>query len=157
MTGVEPGLWTTVADVVAAVFLLLGSFLTFTAGVGVLRLPDLLARMHAVTKPQVLGLVLLCCGVVLRVRSWTAVTLLAIVIVFQLLTSPVAAQMVGHRACGRGRPRARTCRCATWTPTPTDGGPLRADGALRRGGRPQREPRGRGAVRAPTRGSAGTP
>ena len=105
MTGVEPGVWTTVADVAAAVFLLLGAFLTFTAGVGVLRLPDLLARMHAVTKPQVLGLILLCVGVALRVRSWTAVTLLAIVIVFQLLTSPVAAQMVGRAGLRTGKVR----------------------------------------------------
>lgn len=103
MNPVEPGLWTTVADAGAAVFLLLGAFLTFSAGVGVLRLPDLLARMHAVTKPQVLGLVFLCIGVALRVRSWTAVTLLAIVIVFQLLTSPVAAQMVGRAGLRTGK------------------------------------------------------
>ena len=49
--------WTTVADVASAVCLLGGAFLAFAAGVGVLRFPDLLARMHAGTKPQVLGLV----------------------------------------------------------------------------------------------------
>ena len=112
MTAVDPGLWTTVADVVAAVCLLAGAFLTFSAGVGVLRLPDLLARMHAVTKPQVLGLILLCIGVALRVRSWTAVTLLAIVIVFQLLTSPVAAQMVGRAGLRTGKvPRDELAVC----------------------------------------------
>ena len=49
--------WTTVADVASAVCLLGGAFLAFAAGVGVLRFPDLLARMHAGTKPQVLGLI----------------------------------------------------------------------------------------------------
>ncbi len=99
----DPGLWTTVADVVAAVCLLLGAFLTLSAGIGVVRFPNLLARMHAVTKPQVLGLILLLVGVALRVRSWTAVTLLAIVVVFQLLTSPVAAQMVGRAGLRTGQ------------------------------------------------------
>jgi multicomponent Na+:H+ antiporter subunit G len=92
----EPDIWLAVADVAAAVFLLLGAFLTFSAGVGVLRFPNLLARMHAVTKPQVLGLILMLMGVALRLRSWPAVTMLALVVVFQLLTSPVAAHMVGR-------------------------------------------------------------
>src|SRR3712207_7091206 len=46
----------TVADVLASVCLLGGAFLAFAAGVGVLRFPDLLSRMHAGTKPQTLGL-----------------------------------------------------------------------------------------------------
>ncbi len=99
----EPELWTQVADVLAAVFLLLGAFLTFSAGVGVLRFGNLLARMHAVTKPQVLGLILLLVGVALRLRDGTAVTLLALVVLFQLLTSPVAAHMVGRAGFRTGK------------------------------------------------------
>ncbi|WP_425955817.1 monovalent cation/H(+) antiporter subunit G [Xylanimonas sp. McL0601] len=105
MTQVEPGFWTALADVAAAVCLLLGAFLTFSAGVGVLRFTNLLARMHAVTKPQVLGLILLVVGAALRLRSWTAVTLLALVVVFQLLTSPVAAHMVGRAGFRTGKVR----------------------------------------------------
>jgi multicomponent Na+:H+ antiporter subunit G len=105
VTLVEPGFWTHLADVAAAVFLLLGAFLTFSAGVGVLRFTNLLARMHAVTKPQVLGLILLLIGVALRLRSWTAVTLLGLVVVFQLLTSPVAAHMVGRAGFRTGKVR----------------------------------------------------
>ncbi|QAY69344.1 monovalent cation/H(+) antiporter subunit G [Xylanimonas protaetiae] len=101
----EPGFWTGLADVAAAVCLLLGAFLTFSAGVGVLRFSNLLARMHAVTKPQVLGLILLLAGVALRLRSATAVTLLALVVVFQLLTSPVAAHMVGRAGFRTGKVR----------------------------------------------------
>ena len=63
------GLWDTIADVVSAVFLLCGAFLAFAAGVGVVRFPDLLARMHAATKPQVLGLILVLAGLSLRLRS----------------------------------------------------------------------------------------
>jgi len=100
---VEPDWVTVVADVIAAVCLLLGAFLALAAGVGVLRFGNLLARMHAVTKPQVLGLILLLVAVALRVRSWSAVTLLALVIVFQLATSPVAAHMVGRAAFRTGK------------------------------------------------------
>ena len=88
--------WTTVADVASAVCLLGGAFLAFAAGVGVLRFPDLLSRMHAGTKPQVLGLVLVLLGLALRLRSGGAVWALALVAVFQMLTAPVAAHMVGR-------------------------------------------------------------
>ena len=88
--------WSTVADVLAAVCLLLGAFLTLAAGVGVLRFPDLLSRMHSATKPQVLGLVLMVTAEALRVRSWGVVGLLLLVITFQFLTAPVAAHMVGR-------------------------------------------------------------
>lgn len=88
--------WTAAADVGAAVLLLAGSFLVLAAGVGIVRFPGLLARMHAATKPQVLGLILLLAGLSLRVRSWGAVATLALVVVFQLITSPVAAHMIGR-------------------------------------------------------------
>lgn len=105
MTGVGQDVWTVVADVVAGACLLLGAFLAFSAGVGVLRFGHLLARMHAVTKPQVLGLILLLLGVALRVRSWSAVAMLALVVAFQLLTSPVAAHMVGRAGFRTGKVR----------------------------------------------------
>lgn len=99
------GLWDTIADVVSALFLLCGAFLAFAAGVGVVRFPDLLARMHAATKPQVLGLILVLAGLSLRLRSWGAVATLFLVVVFQLLTSPVAAHMVGRAGYRTGKVR----------------------------------------------------
>lgn len=100
---VEPSWVTLVADLLAAVCMLLGAFLALAAGVGVLRFGNLLARMHAVTKPQVLGLILLLVAVALRVRSWSAVAMLALVVVFQLATSPVAAHMVGRAGFRTGK------------------------------------------------------
>jgi multicomponent Na+:H+ antiporter subunit G len=98
--------WTTVADVVSAVCLLGGAFLAFAAGVGVLRFPDLLARMHAGTKPQVLGMVLVLIGLALRLRSGGAVWALVLVAVFQMLTAPVAAHMVGRAGYRTGKVRS---------------------------------------------------
>ena len=103
MTGEQ---WTTVADVLSSVCLLGGAFLAFAAGVGVLRFPDLLARMHAGTKPQVLGLVLVLIGLALRLRSGGAVWALVLVAVFQMLTAPVAAHMVGRAGYRTGKVRS---------------------------------------------------
>ncbi|WP_034609548.1 monovalent cation/H(+) antiporter subunit G [Cellulomonas sp. URHD0024] len=97
--------WTTVADVASGICMLGGAFLAFAAGVGVLRFGDLLSRMHAGTKPQVLGLVLVLLGLALRLRSGGAVWALVLVAVFQMLTAPVAAQMVGRAGYRTGKIR----------------------------------------------------
>ncbi|MBO9568561.1 MULTISPECIES: monovalent cation/H(+) antiporter subunit G [Cellulomonas] len=97
--------WTTVADVVSAVCLLGGAFFALAAGVGALRFPDLLSRMHAATKPQVLGLVLVLVGLALRLREGGAVWALVLVAVFQMLTAPVAAHMVGRAGFRTGKVR----------------------------------------------------
>ncbi len=97
--------WDTVADVVAAVCLIGGALLALAAGVGVLRFPDLLSRMHAGTKPQVLGLVLVLIGLSLRLRSGGAVWALVLVALFQMLTAPVAAHLVGRAGYRTGKVR----------------------------------------------------
>lgn len=97
--------WTTVLDVLAALCLLGGSLLAFSAGVGLLRFPDLLARMHTAAKPQVLGLVLLMLGLGLRLRDGHVLWMLVLVVLFQMLTSPVAAHMVSRAGYRTGKVR----------------------------------------------------
>ena len=46
-----------------------GSTLALTAAIGVVRFPDTLTRMHAATKPQVLGLLLVLAGAAIRLRG----------------------------------------------------------------------------------------
>ena len=53
-------------DILAAVLVLGGSTLALTAAIGVVRFPDTLTRMHAATKPQVLGLLLVLIGPFVR-------------------------------------------------------------------------------------------
>ena len=118
-------------DVVAAVCLVGGALLSLAAGVALLRFPDLMSRMHAATKPQVLGLLLVLLGCALRLRTRADVTTLVLVAVFQLATAPVAAHMVG-RAGYRDR------QCATDLLV-TDELEAQADrvGRERRGARPR--------------------
>ncbi|MCA2218861.1 monovalent cation/H(+) antiporter subunit G [Jidongwangia harbinensis] len=91
-----------VADILAGTCLISGALLSLAAGVGLLRFPDLLSRMHAATKPQVLGLLLILAGTALRLQNTIDITTLVLVGVFQLATAPVAAHMVG-RAVYRAR------------------------------------------------------
>jgi multicomponent Na+:H+ antiporter subunit G len=94
-----------ILDLVAAVCLVAGALLSVAAGVALVRFPDLLSRMHAATKPQVLGLLLVLLGCGLRLRDSVDITILLLVALFQLGTAPVAAHMVG-----RAGYRAGLCR-----------------------------------------------
>jgi len=83
-------------DAVSAVFMVVGALLSLGAAVGLLRFPDLLSRMHAATKPQVLGLFLLLAAIGLQMRTWWVWPVLGVAWIFQLLTVPVSAHMVGR-------------------------------------------------------------
>ncbi|TNC18294.1 monovalent cation/H(+) antiporter subunit G [Georgenia sp. 311] len=93
----------TVLDVVAAALLLGGSLLAFIAGLGIVRFPDLLSRMHAATKPQVLGLMLLMTGLGIELRNFTAGVTLLLVVAFQLVTGPISAHMLSRAAYRTGK------------------------------------------------------
>lgn len=97
--------WTTVADVVAAACILSGALLTLVAAIGVVRMPDLLSRMHAATKPQTLGTVLVMAGVGLRLRDPGAIGLLVLIVVLQMAASVVSSHMVGRASFRAGQVR----------------------------------------------------
>ncbi|NYE95693.1 multicomponent Na+:H+ antiporter subunit G [Psychromicrobium silvestre] len=83
-------------DVLSAICIIAGALLSLAAAIGLLRFPDLMSRMHAATKPQVLGLFLLLLAAALQMRRWEVLPILLIAWVFQLLTVPVSAHMVGR-------------------------------------------------------------
>lgn len=87
-----------VLDVLAAVLVLGGSLLALTAAIGVVRFPDTLSRMHAATKPQVLGLLLVLGGAGIRLRGHPDVGMLILAGLFALITAPVVANRVGQLA-----------------------------------------------------------
>lgn len=83
-------------DIISSVLLVAGALFALVAAIGVVRFPDVLTRMHAATKPQTFGLLLILLGLALRLDSLGDLTFIVVVIVFQLLTAPVAAHMVGR-------------------------------------------------------------
>lgn len=87
-----------IMDLIALLCVLVGAFLCLAASIGLVRFPDLLSRMHASTKPQVLGVLLVVLAVALTIRSVPVLTMAALVGAFQLLTAPVASQMLSRAA-----------------------------------------------------------
>lgn len=85
-----------ILDTVSAVLILLGGALSLAAAIGLLRFGDLLSRMHASAKPQVLGLLLVAVAIGIQYPTWSTVSTLVIIISFQLVTIPVATHMVGR-------------------------------------------------------------
>jgi multicomponent Na+:H+ antiporter subunit G len=94
-----------VIDVIAGALLVVGALLATVAAIGIVRFPDVLSRMHAATKPQTVGLLMILAGVALRLQSVAAVTVLGLIAVFQLLTAPVSAHIVGRAAFRTGLAR----------------------------------------------------
>ncbi|PWW21713.1 multisubunit sodium/proton antiporter MrpG subunit [Geodermatophilus normandii] len=92
---------TPLADVVASTCLVAGAVLCLTAGLGLVRFPDVLSRMHAGTKPQVLGVLLVMVGAAIRLDGWANAWMLLLVAAFQLLTAPVSAHLISRVAYRR--------------------------------------------------------
>lgn len=89
-------------DVLAGILILIGALLCLTAAIGLLRFPDVPTRLHAATKPQVLGLILICLAVALSLRTWPVVGFLVPVVLIQLATAPLSAHMIGRQAYRNG-------------------------------------------------------
>lgn len=96
---------TNFADTVTLLLVLCGALMCFAAGIGLLRFPDVLARLHAATKPQIFGLIVICLDIVLSSPGIGTITMAVAIIVFQALTAPVSAHLVSRAAYRSGRYR----------------------------------------------------
>ena len=95
----------TVLDATAGVLLVVGALLSVATGIGLLRFPDALSRLHAGTKPQIFGLICILAAIALSQRSWSTLLVLAPVLVLQMLTAPISAHMVGRAGYRTGNYR----------------------------------------------------
>jgi multicomponent Na+:H+ antiporter subunit G len=91
---------------------LLGGFFAFIAGLGVLRLPDVLIRMHASTKAGTLASGLVIVAVAVGFADIGTIAKSVLIVLFLLLTAPVGAHMIGRAAFRSGVP--------LWPPTTVD-------------------------------------
>ncbi|ASU83137.1 sodium:proton antiporter [Nocardiopsis gilva YIM 90087] len=92
----------TATDVMTAVLMPLGALFTLFGTLGLLRFPTLLGRMHAATKPDTVGLVLILAGAAFQLPDVAAAAPLVLVALFQFITIPVLAQTMGRVAYSRG-------------------------------------------------------
>lgn len=93
----------TLLDVLSLVCLIGATVFSVVAGIGLLRFTDALSRLHAATKPQIFGLLLVITAIALHDRSWMTLFALLPVFVFQSLTAPIGAHMVGRAAYRSGQ------------------------------------------------------
>lgn len=95
-----------VIDAAVLVLILLGALLCLSAAVGLLHFRDVPSRLHAATKPQVLGLLLICVAIALSQRSVGGIllglVLVAPIVLMQFATAPLSAHIVGRQAYRNG-------------------------------------------------------
>lgn len=92
------------SDLLAAAFLLTGTFFVLVSALGALRFPDLFMRMHAATKAGTLGAGLILAAAVVVFGTTAVTTKAVLVFLFLLLTTPVGAHVLGRVAYYDGVP-----------------------------------------------------
>jgi multicomponent Na+:H+ antiporter subunit G len=91
----------------ASALLVLGSLIALISAVGLLRLPDVFARMHAASKAGAAGSSLLLLAVALRADESSIWIKAAATILFFFLTAPISAHLLARAAIKAGfRPPA---------------------------------------------------
>jgi len=93
-----------VRDILVYSFMLAGAFFMFLAGVGILRMPDLFLRMSSTAKAGTLGAGLTLIGAAIYFNDFSIYTRAFAIIVFLLITAPVATHMIGRAAYFDGIP-----------------------------------------------------
>ena len=89
-------------EILTSIILIIGSLFCLLAGLGMLKLPDTLTRMHAATKAGTFGAGLILIAEAVFFQD-TGIWLRALAaIVFLLLTAPVAAHLIGRAAYHSG-------------------------------------------------------
>lgn len=85
-----------VLDMAGGLLMILGALFALLAGIGVNRFRDAYSRMHAAAKSPTLGLILAAIGAMVRIRTGVAFGTLSLVVILQLLTSPVATHIAAR-------------------------------------------------------------
>lgn len=83
--------------------LILAGMAFFVAGtVGLLRLPDVYCRLHALSKADNIGLGLVVLGLVIQADGWREAFLLVLIWLLVLCASVIGAYLVANRADQKG-------------------------------------------------------
>ena len=85
-----------IADILSGALLIGSAALSLAASIGLLRFPDLMSRLHAGSKPQILGLILMMLAISIQQFHWGVITTLLLIVTLQMVTTPVGTHMVGR-------------------------------------------------------------
>ncbi len=97
------------SNILCAICLLGGAFFVLAAAIGIVRLPDVLCRSHALAKGMTLGISLMLAGLWIHLgrAEETSGLKIALAVFFQLLTIPVASHLLSLVAWKQDLPRWR--------------------------------------------------
>lgn len=82
----------------SSLFLLIGSFLCLSGGLGILRFPDFYTRMHAVGVTETLATAMILIGLMLQSPDALVLLKLMIILLMTLFISPTAGHALAHAA-----------------------------------------------------------
>jgi multicomponent Na+:H+ antiporter subunit G len=91
-------------DIIVSILLLTGASFMLLAAVGIVRLPDLPTRMHASTKAGAMGAMFTMAGVAFFFADGVVFARAFAIVVFILITSPIAAHVIGRAGYFIGTP-----------------------------------------------------
>src|SRR5262245_29957528 len=83
-------------ELIGSLVILVGAAFNFSAGLGMLRMPDAYTRMQAGTKASTLGNALVLAGIACLHPEWTLKLLLVIYFVF--MTNPISSHALARAA-----------------------------------------------------------
>ena len=89
-------------DLLSAVLVIGGGFFLIVGGIGLVRLPDLFTRLHAAGVGDTLGVGLFVLGFMFLADLGSVTLKLALVLLFLLLTGPVATHALAKAALHGG-------------------------------------------------------
>lgn len=92
------------AESISLLLLLLGALFMLLAAIGMVRMPDILTRMHSSTKSSTLGVGLIMLGVALFFGEFTIGVRALAILIFLFMTTPVSAHMIARAAYLSGVP-----------------------------------------------------
>lgn len=91
-------------EIVSAVVISIGVIFVFIGAVGLLRLPDFYIRVSAITKAATVGVACIMIGVALVYNEISIAIKAFAVVMFLLITSPIASHIIGRAAYNAGVP-----------------------------------------------------
>jgi multicomponent Na+:H+ antiporter subunit G len=97
---------TSPVDIIATGLLLAGCLFYLAGTIGLLRFPDVYCRLHALTKADNLGLLMVCSGLAISSGSWRISALLGFIWLLGLLAATVSAHLIARHAHALGSPAA---------------------------------------------------
>lgn len=96
-------------DIVSWILIIAGSFFVATGGIGLLRMPDIFARLHAAGVTDTMGAGLILVGLMVQAGFSLVTVKLVLILIFFFLTGPTASHALAHAALLSGyRPWQRT-------------------------------------------------